>query len=139
MAKIIWKISVCSTAFLNGVKFSELLGRKCSLEYSYEGAEDFSAIFENLIFDGVESFKCTYYRSCSLEMIEAYDKVIDVGNSSWLSEIKQNLLQAGENAESLKHLRIYFDDGPCYEFVCRSFEVVSEEQKDYFEDLNNPI
>ncbi len=139
MAEIIWKMSVPSTALFQSPKFSKCLGRKCSLEYSYEGEEDFSAIFENLIFDGVECFKCTYYRSCSLEMREAYGKVIDVGNSRWLSEIKQNLLQAGENAESLKHLRIYFDDGPCYEFICRAFEVVSEERKDYFEDLNNPI
>ncbi len=139
MAEIIWKTSVPSTAFFQGVKFSILLGRKCLLEYSYEGKEDFLVIFETLIFDGVESFKCTYYRACSLEMIEAYDKVVDVGNSVWLAEIKQNLLRAEANATKLKHLRIYFDDGPCYEFICRSFEVVNEEQKDYFENPNNPV
>jgi len=139
MAEIIWKTSVPSTAFYQAVKFSMLLRRKCSLEYFYEGEEDYLAIFETLIFDGLESFKCTYYKACSLEMIEAYDKVVDIGSSDWLSEIKQNLLQAKADSENLKHLRIYFDDGPCYEFICRSFEVVSEEKKDYFENLNNPV
>jgi hypothetical protein len=139
MAEIIWKMSIPSTTLLEGVKFSMLLGRKCSLEYSYEGEENFSSVFEILIFDGVESFKCTYYKACSLEMIEAFDKVVDVGNSDWLSEIRQNLLRAKANSENLKHLRIYFDDGPCYEFICRSFEVVSEKKKDYFENLNNLI
>ena len=138
MAEIIWKMSVPSTALFQSAKFSMLLGRKCSLEYYYEAEEDFSVIFEKLIFDGVQSFKCTYDRAGSLEMTKAYDKVVDAGQSLWLSEITQNLLQAEENAGKLKHLMIYFDDGPCYEFICRSFEVVSEKQKDYFENLNNP-
>ncbi len=139
MAEIIWKISVTSTAFLKGVKFLMLLGRKCSLEYAYEGEKDHFIIFEKLIFDGVESFKCTYYKACSFEMIGAYDKVINIGNSVWLTEIKRNLSEVDADSSELKHLRIYFDDGPCYEFICKSFEIVSDEQKDYFENLNNPV
>ncbi len=113
--------------------------RKCSLGYYYEGKDDNSAVYEKLIFDGVESFKCTYYKACSIDMIEAYCKVIDVGKSSWLSEVKKNLSEARENSESLKHLRIYFDDGPCYEFICRSFQVRNEEQKNYFVNPNYPV
>lgn len=92
-----------------------------------------------MIFVGVESFKCTYDEACSLEMIEAYGKIVDIGNSDWLDEIRQNLLNYEADSKGLKHLRIYFDDGPCYEFICRSFEVVREEKKDYFENLNNPV
>ena len=139
MAEIIWKMPVPSTALLRDAKFSKLPKRKCLIEYFYEGEDDRSVIFEKLIFDGVESFKCTYFKANSLEMIEAYDKVVDVGNSAWLSEISHNLSESKVDSENLKHLRIYFDDGPCYEFICRTFEVVSEEKKDYFEDLNNPI
>jgi len=139
MAETIWKMSVPSTALFQSAKFSMLLGRKCSLEYSYEAEEDFSVIFEKLVFDGVESFKCTYYRACSLEMIKAYDKVVDVGSSAWLSEIRKSLSEYEADASNLMHFRIYFDDGPCYEFICRSFEVVSKEQKNYFENLNNPV
>ena len=130
MAEIIWETSVPSTAFLQEAKFSKLLGRKCSLEYSYEGEdkENYSVISEKLIFSGVESFKCTHYKSCSVEMIKAYDKIVDVGKSKWLTEIKQNLLSAENNSINLKHLRIYFDDGPCYEFICTDFETISEKQ-----------
>lgn len=46
MAEIIWKMSVPTTALFQGVKFSMLLGRKCSLEYFYEGEEDYSAILK---------------------------------------------------------------------------------------------
>jgi hypothetical protein len=111
--------------------------RKCSLEYSYEDEQDSLIIFEKLIFDDVESFKCTHYKACSLKMIKAYCKVVVIGESVWLAEIKQNLSQAKVKAENLKHLRIYFDEGPCYEFICKSFEVTSEKQKNHFENLNN--
>lgn len=138
MAETIWETSVTSTAFLQDAKFSVLPKRECSLEYFYED-KDYSAFFEKLIFGGVESFKCTYYLACSLEMIAAYCKVVDVGNSAWLSETKQNLSGAGENPKNLKHLRIYFDDGPCYKFICKSFQVTNEEQKSYFVNPNQPV
>lgn len=126
MSETIYKIPVPSTAFLEGVKFSMDLGRKTSLSYSYEdeNSEIYSVINEKLIFDGVESFKCTYYNACSLEMLKAYDKVVDLGKTDWLKEIKQNLSNSGENLDSLKHMRIYFDDGPCYEYICKNFEVL---------------
>lgn len=130
MAEIVWKTTTPSTAFHKGVVFSKLSGRKCSLEYSYEGEEDSSVISEKLVFGEVESFKCTYFSACSIEMIEAYDKIIDVGSSNWLAEIKHNLSETEADSSDLKHFRIYFDDGPCYEFICRSFDVLSREQKD---------
>jgi len=139
MTSTVFTIPVPSTSFLDDVKFSRLPRRKCSLKYSYEGEEDYSAIFEELIFDGVESFRCTYYMACSLEMRYAYDKVLNVGLSQWLSEVIDNLSQNNADTKNLKHLRVYFDDGPCYEFICKSFEVVSEEQKDYLENPNNLV
>jgi hypothetical protein len=52
----------------------------------------------------------------------AYDKLVDMGSSQWLSEV--NAVRAElRHTTSLKHLRICFDDGPCYEFLCATFEV----------------
>ncbi len=135
----LFTLPVTSTALLSDAKFTMHSQRKCSLEYSYESEKDFSVVFEQIIFDGVESFKCTYYKSCSIEMIEAYDKVLKVENSTWLEEIIRNLSNAQADARNLKHLRIYFDDGPCYEFVCQSFEVISKKQDNYLKNLNNSI
>jgi hypothetical protein len=139
MTQIIWKTPVPSTAFFQGVNFTMLLGRKVSLEYSYEDKDDSLIVFEKIIFGGVEGFKCTYYNACSLEMIDAYDKVVSLENSDWLNGIQNNLTKSEISPLNLKHLRIYFDDGPCYEFICKSFEIVNEKQKNNFENLNSPI
>jgi hypothetical protein len=55
-------------------------------------------------------------------MIEiAYDQVADLGSTEWLTQIESQLVRSHEDAIGLRHLMIYFDDGPCYEFICRSF------------------
>jgi hypothetical protein len=76
-----------------------------------------------MLFEGVEAFKCTHYRACTIDMIDAYDIVVDLGSTEWLTQIESQLVGSHENATGLRHLRIYFDDGPCYEFICRSFRV----------------
>ena len=76
----------------------------------------------NLFFDGVETYKATFDKACSPEMVRAaYDRVVDLGATSWLREVSSELARHNANISSLQHLMIYFDDGPCYEFVCRSF------------------
>jgi len=72
-------------------------------------------------FAGVESYKATFYRACTVEMRDAYDRVVDLGATAWLDEVSSELSQHGADRSGLQHLMIYFDDGPCYEFVCRSF------------------
>lgn len=78
-----------------------------------------------LLFDGVEAFKCTYQDACTLEMIKnSYDKVVDVGSSEWLTSVQGQLFSFGsQRVDELTHLMIYFDDGPCYEFICRAFRI----------------
>ncbi len=104
-----------------------MLGRKCSLSYEYESETNGSVVSEKLTFDDVESFRCTYYVACDVEMIQAYDRVLNLGRSKWLEQLKNNLDANKWNSSGLKHLRIFFDDGPCYEFICRSFEVLQNE------------
>jgi hypothetical protein len=128
MAEPLWTLPVPSTALFHGVVFQKLLGRTCSLSCDYEDEdEDDKVVSLQLLFDGVEAFKCTYYRACSLEMIEAYDKLTDLGCTEWLNDVKMQLDDSGEDTSELRHLTIYFDDGPCYEFICRSFRVESKQ------------
>ena len=96
--------------------------RACSLSFQFENS---NGGFESceLIVLGVEAFKCTYMTSLTVEMIEsAYDKLVDVGESDWL-RASRNVNCATGTPASLKHLRICFDDGPCYEFLCGHHEV----------------
>ena|SRR5258708_31226900 len=129
MSNELFQLPVPSTSILRGgASFKELLGRKCRLTYEYESEKPNFMISEQLVFGGVESYRCTYYVACNLDMIDAYDRVLDLGKSHWLDEMRGNLKRAKWNSEGLKHLRIFFDDGPCYEFICRSFDVYREER-----------
>jgi hypothetical protein len=56
-------------------------------------------------------------------MAEAYDRLIDRGVTAWLADVVANLGLYDQDASGLVHLMINFDDGPCYEFLCRGFRV----------------
>jgi hypothetical protein len=128
MAEELYKIKVPSSALSSPI-FTMELGRRCSLTYSYEIENTDFEVHERLVFEGVEAFKCTYYTANSLEVFEAYGRILKLSRSAWLKEIIKNLSRAGTAAANLAHLRIFFDDGPCYEFICRSFEVIEEERR----------
>jgi hypothetical protein len=124
MSQTLWTLPVASTALLNGTTFQKLSRRVCALVCEYEDDSD-SVVSIKLLFDGVEAFKCTYQGACTPEMIRnSYDKVVDVGSSEWLRSVQGQLISYGsQSVDELKHLMIYFDDGPCYEFICRAFRV----------------
>lgn len=118
-----WTLPVPSTALLDGgAVFEKRLGRELALRFAYEAADD-SRREEALVFQGVEAFKCTYYRARDNSVHDAYDTLVDRGWSAWLKEVSANLKKNGGDAQGLVHLMIDFDDGPAYEVVCRSFRV----------------
>ena len=124
MTQTLWTLPVPSTALLHGCAFEKLPRRACILRCVYEN-DSGSTVSLKLLFDGVEAFKCTYHGACIAEMIRtAYDKVVDMGSTEWLGAVQGQLVSYGsQNVSELKHLMIYFDDGPCYEFICRTFKV----------------
>jgi hypothetical protein len=120
MNEALWKLPFPSSE-RDSLKFQKLPGRSCALICS--AIEQ--GIFQ-IIFEGVESFKCTYHHACTVEMIQTYDTLSDMGYTDWLRSIKEQLLSVGDGGHGLRHLMMYFDDGPCYEFICRSFTIESE-------------
>jgi len=124
MTQTIWTLPVPSTALLHGCAFEILPRRASALRCQYEN-DSGDVVSLRLLFEGVQAFKCTYHEACTPEMIKtAYDKVVDMGATEWLGSVIGQLLSYGtQNIGELKHLMIYFDDGPCYEIVCRIFQV----------------
>lgn len=119
MASILWKLPAPSSALWEGAEFRELAGRTCAILCRYDREDGLQMVFE-----GVEAYKCTYHQACTLEMIEtAYDTLVDLGDTTWLAGVKGQLAGYSSDATELRHLMIYFDDGPCYELICRSFRV----------------
>lgn len=126
----LWETPVPSSSFYRGVVFENHLGRQISLSFEYE--DDKGQMKEGQIsFFDIIAYRVIYLYGLTGEMIESsYDELIDLGNTDWLKEIKETLDKRGlsqqerERYLNIKHYRICFDDGPCYEFICTSFETV---------------
>jgi hypothetical protein len=123
MMQRVWKLPVPSTSLMGGgVVFEKRLGREIALRYEMEGGSG-EPEAERLVFTGVEAFKCTNGRACSEWMLGAYDHLIDVASSPWLHDVTAQLKRSGAATPALRHLAIYFDDGPCYEILCTAFRI----------------
>lgn len=116
----LWKTPVAPTALVMSPIFAVLPKRQCQISMEFEGS---SGIVRNaLLFEEVEAFKCTYLTSCSAEMFNtAYGKLVRLGSTQWLAETQE--ANSRRSPSELQHLMICFDDGPCYELICRGFRV----------------
>jgi len=74
-------------------------------------------------FEGVQVYKCTFITFVTLFHISAYAKIVSVEDSDWLKTLGPPHMPylSAQQAAELKHLMIFFDDGPCYEIICHSF------------------
>jgi hypothetical protein len=119
----LWKMPSPSSG-LEGVAFKELPRRTCVLSFQYEDPDGAFATCE-LHFHDVAALRCTYLPALTADLIRsAYDKLVEIRNSPWLSEANS---VRWDRPKPLRHLRICFDDGPCYEFLCAEFEIVGGE------------
>ena len=120
MPEVVWKLPFPSSG-LSGVDFQKLPGRVCALT-----CDDGENSPVRVVFEGVEAFKCTHLKACTVEMVETYDRLSDLGRTEWLESVREQVSVFGEDVDALRHLMIFFDDGPCYEFICRGFKVEAE-------------
>jgi hypothetical protein len=128
MITIIWTLPIPSTNIGSEPCIREIRYRDHDLKFSLideDGKE-----YEYLIrFEGVEAYKCIYLTSCSVEIIKtAYDKLIDCGRTDWLIESEEISERVGNLRKELHHYRIFFDEGPCYEFICEKALVCPPEK-----------
>lgn len=122
MAKTLLVLPIPSSHFTRGAKLATLPQRRCELMWSVEG-EGTAEVQQSLVFDGVESFRCTYHKAVAATNIRtAYDKLIELEGSAYLMEIRGEL-EANDPAivQSLRHLAIYFDGGPYFEFIAKDY------------------
>ena len=122
MVETLWELPMPATALISGPIFKPLRKRECELSFAFEGIPCDQRI--SLILEGVETYTCTYLTACTAEMFEtAYGKLVNLGDTPELSEIRERLRHAGR--QQLRNLRICFDDGPCFDFVCLGFRVAN--------------
>jgi hypothetical protein len=125
----------------SNIKFEIPNATECTLSYIFEDEEitspprEFTLVFsETLVFLGTASYRCTFYKAITIEMIKSYGKVIDIGKSDWLLQVARELKM---HPNKLKHLQIYFDEFACYEFICEGFRSEKVQLPYVAEDLLN--
>ena len=119
MNNLLWQLPIPSSSLGEGVVFQELSGRECTLSFKVNRLQEWQITFKD-----VEAYRCHYYQACTVEMIDAsYDRLIDAGKTKWLVTVRDQLSKYNEGMANLRHMMIYFDDGPCYEFICQGFSV----------------
>jgi len=113
------------SSWFDSPKFFERLRRSCELLWEYEKVEGAGTAKLSLIFHVCWGVKITYFSANDTSVYKiAYDKLVDFGDTEWLLQIKANITAARVEFQHLRHLGIFFDDGPFYEFVCEAFEIV---------------
>src|SRR5713226_8149777 len=121
MSNVVWKMKGPSTGLMREPKMFVMLRRSSCLWWVAE-EETGGGRNEALVFTGIEAYKCTYFLAYPVELLSAtYDTLVDLGQTSFLSEICEKLKER-TNVRELKHLAISFDDGPLFEFIARRFE-----------------
>ena len=73
-------------------------------------------------FKNVCAYRWTTHMSCSVEMIEAYDKIVEIDSSEWAKELRELQIEKGYPVQ-VHHYRVFFDSEGCYEIVAESFLV----------------
>ena len=120
MNSILWQSPKPSSGFLKGTSVQLRPKREIAITFEFEG-EDEEVYSGELIFSEVVHYRTTFLAALSAEVIqEAYDRVVDVGNSRELQEIVFAIHANGRQAD-VRHYRVCFDDGPAFDFVASSF------------------
>ena len=118
--KELWRLPVVPSAIYLGPEISVLPKRTVKLKFSTECAK--GAIVESALhFEGVEAYRCTYATSLSADMINLSYGALVALDSKWLEAVRTTGRK--QNVDELFHAMMTFDDGPCYEIICRSWNI----------------
>jgi hypothetical protein len=125
MNTTLWDLPVASTGFTHGPELEMRPKRAIAIRFAFDGVahDDGREKTLALVFDGTEALKVTHYNARPEWMLVAYDRLVDLGETTWLLETRDELQRRGTSAHDVRHLMINFDDGPCFEILCRDHAV----------------
>jgi hypothetical protein len=120
MSTELWRLPVPATALVKKPALVSLPGRQCEIYFHVEHHDGIWKRF-SILFVAVEAFKCTYFTSCTAEMLAASGKLLDLGDTPWLCEVCNVQQTNARPSKQLRHLIVCLDRGPCYEFICADY------------------
>jgi uncharacterized protein (DUF433 family) len=123
---ILWTLPVAPTSLTAEPVLTLLPRRTYQLRLEWGSAQD--PVTCALEFRGVISQCTTFLFGLSEGMLDSdYGRLVDMGSSDWLAKATATPRRELQG-KSIRHLRISFDDGPCYEFLCESHSIGFEGQ-----------
>ena len=68
-------------------------------------------------------------RCCTAWHVEvAYDTLVEVSESSWVTELRDEMSDRWKDEQEMHHYMIYLDSAGCFEAIAESYEVLPEEE-----------
>ncbi len=108
----VWRLPVRSQE-MDDAPEAKLKYEALTLSYSVEGKR------AEIRFEGVVAFCFTQFRACTKEHVVAYDKLVAIGESDWLKQVRN---EGRGSLEGAHHYRIFFDEVGAYDVIARSVE-----------------
>src|SRR5207245_2389399 len=94
MIRELWELPFPSSGAVNP-RFRELSGRGCAVVFQNtlrDGSDNSLAI----VFTAVKAFRCTYFHAIT-PLAEAYDHLVDLGETEWLAQVKRRMASHGDD------------------------------------------
>ena len=117
-------LPTASTAITSDVELASD-GASASLGFDFD--RDGVIYRSGVRFSKVRAIQWRAEGQCSVWHIEgAYDTVIEVEGSSWVSELERSQSQRPNKPWTIRHFMLFIDSAGCYEFAAESFEILPE-------------
>src|SRR5579863_7728534 len=121
-----------STALYSSGTKLEVVGGKLTLAFDYYRLreEQIIGVFQSgLRFLRVRAYCHRALSHCTLWHVQdAYDTLVEVQGSSWLTELQANFLEHYSHLPLMEihHYMIFFAEDGCYEIAAQAWEIVPE-------------
>jgi len=112
MGRVIWTSPVASQAIVDGPE-AALTPGKAVIRFRAEDGDE-----QQISFVDILKFVFTEMGSCSEQHLDAYDKLLDLGEDSQFA--REAISAARHDASGYRHFLIFFDDVGAYDVMARS-------------------
>ena len=109
----------------------ELIDRIGDVELRFAYYDDANKLFRaGFRFRKVRAYQYRALVHCSVDQVEAYDRLILLDGSDWLDDLKKHTDEFWQKRWMMNHYRIFFQDVGCYDVVADSWQPIPAEPVD---------
>ena len=111
----VWTLPFKSQEFRDSPRLTQSITElRLSLDHETDTGE---YVWTTIVFHDVDAFRFTAYPLCTPNQVDAYDRLVVLSRSRWISEM-------GGHSPELTHYQIFFDEFGCYDIAASRFDIV---------------